>query len=169
MPWYYMNFVAVLKEVGLLVVMAVIAALGVNYLSPVGISFFGQWDTSKGTISAKAKDDIIVDEYVIDSVQAAREIYESGKAVFVDARTPEDYLAGHIKGAVSIPVNDFDEAIRPFVEVYPLDTVIIAYCSGRTCDDSHRLSQLLVDYGYVNVSVFIDGFPAWQAEGLPVE
>lgn len=165
-----MNLFIVVKEVGILVATAVIAALFVNYFSPVGISVVGQWDSSKGTISARAKNDnVIVDEFVIDDVNVAREIYESGTAVFVDARTAEDYMDGHIKAAESIPVNNFDEAIRPFVERYALDTIIVTYCSGRTCEDSHRLSQLLVDYGYPNVSVFIDGFPAWQAEGLPIE
>jgi len=164
-----MNPVAVVKETCILAALALIAAFSVNYFSPAGISLWGQWDTSKGTITAKAKDDVVVDEYVIDDVNAAREIYESGTAVFVDARAIEDYMDGHIKGAVSIAVNEFDDAIRPFVEQFALDTVVVTYCSGRTCDDSHRLSQLLFDYGYTNVSVFIDGFPAWQAEGLPIE
>lgn len=164
-----MKLGVLVKEAGILAVAAVIAALCVNYFSPAGIPLVGQWDTSKGTISAKSGDDAVTDEYVIDNVNAAWNIYESGTAVFVDARSFKDYMDGHIKGAVSIPVDEFDEAIRPFAERYSLDTVIIAYCSGRTCDDSHRLSQLLVDYGYPNVSVFIDGFPAWQAEGLPIE
>lgn len=164
-----MKLVTVAKEIGILVASAVIAAFCLNYFSPAGISLFGQWDTAKGTISAKAKNDVVLDEYVIDNVAAARKIFESGTAVFVDARSREEYLDGHIKGAVPIPLNEFDEAIRPFVEKYALDTIIVTYCSGRTCDDSHRLSQLLVDYGYKNVSVFIDGFPAWQAEGLPIE
>ncbi len=164
-----MKLGVLVKEAGILAAAAVIAALCVNYFSPAGIPLVGRWDTSKGTISAKSKDDAVADEYVIDNVNAARDIYESGTAVFVDARPYQDYMDGHIKGAVSIPADEFDEAIRPFSERYALDTVIVAYCSGRTCDDSHRLSQLLVDYGYPNVSVFIDGFPAWQAEGLPIE
>lgn len=164
-----MNHAAVVKEVGILTAIAVIAALFVNYFSPAGIALIGQWDTSKGTVSPKAKNDVVFDEFVIDNIEAARELYESGTAVFVDARTVEEYMDGHIKAAESIPVDDFDEAIRPFAEQYVLDTVIVTYCSGRTCDDSHRLSELLVAYGYPNVSVFIDGFPAWQAEGLPIE
>jgi len=41
-------------------------------------------------------------------------IYDSGEAVFVDARSREDYEEGHIKGAVSLPVGQFHDFIEAF-------------------------------------------------------
>jgi rhodanese-related sulfurtransferase len=98
-----------------------------------------------------------------------KEIYDSGKVVFVDARSLDTFENGHIKGAESLPFGQFDNFIGVFKEKYPVDTVIVTYCSGRTCDDSHRLEQLLFDNGYVYVSVFIDGYTAWEAEGYAIE
>ena len=52
---------------------------------------------------------------------------------------------------------------------YPLEQPIVTYCSGRTCEDSHQLAWLLIDVGFSEVRIFIDGFPGWQAEGYPIE
>jgi len=87
----------------------------------------------------------------------------------VDARSPEDYEAGHIQGSVSLPVGRFEEEIEAFLERYPPEASIITYCSGRTCLDSHHLAEFLLDFGYDKVTVFIDGFPGWEAEGHPIE
>ena len=59
--------------------------------------------------------------------------------------------------------------IKSFQKRYGRSQPIVTYCSGRTCGDSHRLAQLLFEHGFENVSVFIDGFPGWEAEGFPIE
>ena len=105
----------------------------------------------------------------IDDVKIARQIYDSGTALFVDARAREAYEDGHIPGAVSLPVGQFDTYIDSFIGENSTDGPIVAYCSGRTCEDSHKLAQLLLEIGFVNVRVFIDGFPGWEAEGYPIE
>lgn len=148
---------------------AVIAAFAVNYFSPTGISLVGQWDESKGVITANAKGDAVVVDLEIDDVKIAKQIYDSGKAVFVDARSREDYEDGHIKGAVSLPVGQFDESINTFRGQYSTYSSIVTYCSGRTCEDSRRLADLLFDEGYTNVTVMIDGYPGWESEGYPIE
>ena len=59
--------------------------------------------------------------------------------------------------------------IAAFLERYPPEASIITYCSGRTCLDSHHLAEFLLEFGYDKVTVFIDGFPGWEAEGHPIE
>jgi rhodanese-related sulfurtransferase len=157
------------RGIAILLGSAVIAAFAVNYFSPTGISLVGQWDESKGVITANAKDDAVVVDLEIDDVRIAKQIYDSGKAVFVDARSREDYEDGHIKGAVSLPVGQFDESINTFRGQYSTYSSIVTYCSGRTCEDSHRLAHLLFDEGYTNVTVMIDGYPGWESEGYPIE
>ena len=98
-----------------------------------------------------------------------KQIYDKRTAVFVDARSLENFKNGHIKGAESLPLDQFDNFIKAFKEKYPANTFIVTYCSGRTCNDSHRLEQLLFDHGYVNVSIFIDGYQGWKAEGYPID
>ena len=157
------------KEIALLLGLSVGMALTVNFLSPVGIALVGQWDISKGVITADTKYDIIMDDLEIDDVKIARKIYDSGTALFVDARMRENYEDGHIPGAVSLPVGQFDENIEVFKKRYSPDQPIITYCSGRACEDSHKLAQLLLGSGFVNVRVFIGGFPGWETEGYPVD
>ena len=158
-----------LRQVSIITGISVLIAFGVNYLSPNGIALVGQWDTSQGVVTAKKKNDVVMNELEIDDITHAKALYDTGKVLFVDARTVEDYRDGHIKDAASLPVGQFDEHIDAFLELYDLDRPIVTYCSGRTCEDSHHLAQLLMERGYMNISVMIDGFPGWEAEGYPVD
>ena len=158
-----------IKEISILVSAAIITALAVNYFSPAGIALVGQWDTSQGVITANEKNDIVLNDIEIGDVILAKKLYDSQKFIFVDARSRDDYDEAHIKGAVSLPVGQFDEKIEVFLEQYPPEKAIMTYCSGRTCEDSHKLAQLLMELGYTEINVFIDGFPGWEAEGYPIE
>jgi rhodanese-related sulfurtransferase len=157
------------KEISIILGASFVAAFVVNYFSPAGIALVGQWDTSRGVVTARVKNEIVIQGKEIGSVDQAKKLYDTGKYIFVDARSREDYAAGHLPGAVSLPVGEFEENITAFLERYPPDASIITYCSGRTCLDSHHLADLLVEFGYDNVNVFIDGFPGWEAEGHPIE
>ncbi len=157
------------KELLILLGLALIIAFTVNYFSPNGIALFGQWDTSQGVITAKQKNDPVTDDFEIKNVNTAKEIYEAGKAVFVDARSYEAFIDGHIKDSVSIPTGQSIEFIDHFKRQYPYTTPVITYCSGRECNDSHELAQYLIGEGYENVKVFIDGYPEWERKGYPVE
>ena len=164
-----MRYKDMAKGLAILLGLAVITAFAVNFLSPKGIALVGQWDESQGVITARAKDDVVDYDLEIDDVNIAKQIYGSGEAVFVDARSREDYEEGHIKGAVSLPFGQFHDFIDAFKAQYSTASTIVTYCSGRTCDDSHLLAQLLFEQGYTEVSVFIDGYPGWEAEGFPIE
>ena len=159
-----------LVETGLILCLSVVAAMTVNTLSPRGIALFGQWDVTKGVISAVARDDAVVHQREIRSVADALAVYQAGKALFVDARDTVLFEEGHIKGAVNLFVYEYDERFESFSRKFPdRDGLIVTYCSGRECEDSHILADYLEEDGYTNVRVFIDGFPAWHKEGLPVE
>lgn len=158
-----------IKEIIILFSVSVGLALTVNFVSPAGIPMFGQWDTERGVITANAMDDIADSELEIREVEKAKSIFDDGSALFVDARSLEDYQNGHIADAVSFPVGQFEEQIEAFLDRHPPEQAIVTYCSGRTCEDSHHLAQLLDNFGFTNVTVFIDGFPGWEAEGYPVE
>ena len=165
-----MPYKDIAKELIILLGFAVIAAFTVNYFSPNGIALFGQWDTSQGVITAKPKNDPVVgDFFEIKNATAAKEIYDTGKAVFVDARSFEVFINGHIKNAVSIPANQVFEFIDHFKTKHPSNTPVVTYCSGRECNDSHKLAQYLMGVGYENVKVFIDGYHEWERKGYPVE
>jgi len=164
-----MQWNKIIKETIFFLGISIISALTVNFFSPAGIVLVGQWDESLGVMTAKIKSDVFSGELEIKHVTIAKKIYDSNKAVFVDARSLENYEDGHIKGAESLPLGQIDNLIEAFKKKYPADTVIVTYCSGRTCNDGHRMEQLLFDHGYVNVSIFIDGYQGWKSEGFPIE
>ncbi len=158
----------IMKELLCFVGLAVITAFTVNFFSPKGIALVGEWDTSKGVITARAKDDVVDHELEIDIIRA-REIYLNGKSVFVDARTRELYEEGHIKNAVSLPLYEFDGLFEEFMNKYPDSLTIITYCTGRECEDSHQLAQYLSEMGYSDTKVYVDGYDEWKQGGYPVE
>jgi rhodanese-related sulfurtransferase len=164
-----MQWNKVIKGMIFLLGISIILALTVNFFSPSGISLVGKWDKSPAAKAIETKNHVFSGELEINDVRIAKQIYDSGKAVFVDARSLEYFKNGHIKGAESLPLGQFNDLIEGFRKKFPADTFIVTYCSSRTCDDSHRLEQLLFDHGYVNVSIFIDGYQGWKAEGFPIE
>ena len=58
----------ILKELAILLSLAVATAFTVNFLSPKGIALFGDWDISQGVITPKSKDDVVAHELEIQSV-----------------------------------------------------------------------------------------------------
>lgn len=153
----------------MLVLFSGICALFFNTLSPNGIALVGEWDTTRGVVSAVARNNPVVHDIEIDNVELAKKMFDEGQSVFVDARSTEAFNEGHIRGAISLPIASFDDNIEYFFETHPFSTHIITYCSGRECQDSHEMAQLLMEIGYSNVSVFIDGYPAWKENGYPIE
>jgi len=96
-----------------------------------------------------------------------REELRSGTPI-VDARVPELYDAGHIPGALSLPLAELDRNLAAFQGKVPKDQRLITYCNGYGCPDSYDLAMRLLKAGYRNVQVFEGGFPAWRDAGLPV-
>ena len=158
-----------IKEISGMILGAVMMALLVNSISPVGIPLIGQWDQSIGTVRANPDDEMAGPGLEIDNLEVAKQIFDRGDTLFVDARSRTDFLEGHVVGAVSLPVNEFDAKLETFFNQHLPDQAMIIYCSGRLCQDSHHLAQKLMEFGYENISIMIDGFPGWKAKGYPIE
>lgn len=153
----------------LIVFFSTLFAMTYNHFSPNGIALIGEWNTDKGVVSAGAKNKPVIHEIEIGDILAVKGIFDDGGTIFLDARSEDAFNEGHITGATSFPVFMFEEKIESFYQTTPPSTPVITYCSGRECQDSHELAQLLMDIGYSEVHVFIDGYPAWLDMGFPVE
>jgi len=98
------------------------------------------------------------------SVADAKKLYASGQAVFIDVRSNEQFVLGHIKGALSIPGS---QLVRRFNEVPPRKTVI-TYCACSAEQSSGRAAQDLIGHGVKNVFALKGGWHDWKNEGNPV-
>lgn len=117
-----------------------------------------------------AEIDRTVDAYLGDpegfesiTAEALLERLEAGDAVVIDVRPEEEYRAGHIPGARSIPVGEL--AAR--LEELPPDKAVVAYCRGPYCVMSYDALALLKAHGRRGVRL-ADGLPDWRAAGHPV-
>ncbi|MDA3630531.1 metalloregulator ArsR/SmtB family transcription factor [Saccharopolyspora sp. WRP15-2] len=89
---------------------------------------------------------------------------ESGDVVVLDVRPREEYEAGHIPGAVSIPVDELADRLGEI----PADQEVVAYCRGSFCVLSHDAVRLLTAHGR-SARRLADGMLEWQLAELPVE
>jgi rhodanese-related sulfurtransferase len=97
-----------------------------------------------------------------------KELYDRKEATIVDARDGVAYFAGHIAGAVSLPVGEADSRLAEFMNRFPHATLLVVYCNGYACQDSRNLAEKLIVAGYQTVFVFEGGLPEWQDAGYPV-
>lgn len=85
----------------------------------------------------------------------------SGAVVVLDVRPAEEFRAGHLAGAVSIPLAEL--AAR--LDEVPADVEVVAYCRGRYCVLSHHAVRLLNDSGRT-ARLAEDGVAEWVAAGI---
>jgi rhodanese-related sulfurtransferase/DNA-binding transcriptional ArsR family regulator len=88
----------------------------------------------------------------------------SGKVVILDTRPAREFAAGHIAGAVSVPVDDLKRRLAEL----PKAKEFVAYCRGPYCVYADRAVELLRASGR-KARRLVAGFPEWKAAGLPVE
>ena len=84
--------------------------------------------------------------------------------VILDARPPHEYAAGHIAGAVSVPIDGLQRRLREL----PKSKAYVAYCRGPYCVYADRAVALLRASGR-RAQRLVAGFPEWKAAGLPIE
>lgn len=98
----------------------------------------------------------------------ARDLFETGGALFIDARHAFDFARGHIRGAVNLPLGEFDSRTS-LLDSLPRNKVLITYCDGIECNSSIGLASKLRDAGFSGVRIFFGGWNEWQAQNLPTE
>jgi protein-disulfide isomerase/rhodanese-related sulfurtransferase/uncharacterized membrane protein len=110
---------------------------------------------------------------LIHTAEAER-LFRDRAALFVDVRPPADFAAGHIPGAVNVPV----EEIEARWSRLPRDQTIVLYESGRAgsspedaCAMSRGAGRVLLSHGFASgrVKVYQEGFSGWEKAGLAVE
>jgi rhodanese-related sulfurtransferase len=115
-----------------------------------------------------------VDQVVRDYFEARDELDPVGRAellaradggdvIVLDVRPSEEYAAGHIPGAISMPLGELERRLASI----PPDAEVVAYCRGRYCVLAPQALSLLHRHGF-RARRLEDGFPEWRQAGLPV-
>jgi ArsR family transcriptional regulator len=85
-----------------------------------------------------------------------------GLVTVLDVRPPEEFAAGHVAGAINIPVHELEQRLAEL----PRRKEVIAYCRGPYCLMSFEAVQLLRRKG-LKARRLQDGLPEWRLAGLP--
>ncbi len=142
---------SLVSQIVILLSLSVALGLGANQLSPRGIPLV----TPSATKPAAGE---------LITPDQAKQFWRDG-ALFLDARDPADYAAGHIGNALSLPAQSLAEHFGEIAPVLTAASALVLYCDGVECELSHRLAQSLRERGYTNLHILPNGWTAWRAAG----
>src|SRR5215204_4556233 len=133
---------------------------------------FRTWQAVRALAESRLSEvDRVVEAYLVDrdALEAvdATELMErlsNGKVTVLDVRPEEEYRAGHMPGARSVPVDTLEAALQTL----PRDREIVAYCRGPYCVFSDEAVAVLRSHGY-RARRLRQGLPDWRAAGYPIE
>jgi rhodanese-related sulfurtransferase len=153
--------VQVVWQAGGIIVLAAIVGLLVNQIRPERLPLAADW-TPEARLTLESGENIAI------SLDKTKEVFLSKEGVFLDARSPELYEQGHIRGARNLPWQALENHFDSVMADIPKDRLIISYCDGEACALSKDLAIELLFRGYENVRVLINGWSVWQENQLPV-
>jgi rhodanese-related sulfurtransferase/DNA-binding transcriptional ArsR family regulator len=87
-----------------------------------------------------------------------------GLVTVLDVRPPEEYAAGHLPGAINVPLAELEECLGKC----PRDKEVVAYCRGPYCVLAYEAVARLRAKGF-RARRLEKGYPEWKTAGLPVE
>jgi rhodanese-related sulfurtransferase len=166
------------KGMAAVVTMAVVAGFTYNAFSPSGVplirtapvkvavadsAIFGAPAAHPGLAAADTSAPGAFRVITLD--QMKRAVGEK-KGMLFDARTPDEYAAGHIPGAANLYAMAPESWVDRIAEV-PRDTLVLIYCSNPHCPFGKTLAEFLGSFGFTNMLLFDEGWDAWTGAGLP--
>jgi rhodanese-related sulfurtransferase/DNA-binding HxlR family transcriptional regulator len=118
-------------------------------------------DTSMAQLAAveRAARDYLGEEVETIGREELLERLRQGELVLIDVRPEEEYAAGHIDGARSIPLQELEQRL----DELPPDREIVAYCRGPFCAYAHEAVRTLTRHGRT-ARRLSDGWPEWQLQ-----
>jgi 3-mercaptopyruvate sulfurtransferase SseA len=184
-----------IKQILIISILSIIIGLIVNAVNPKGIPLVMDMKKYSTEQSDKMKEDFINNPYDTSSVDKSfiknprtnkegfvdpqnikldfAKILFDKKALFIDARIPEEFKTGHVKGAVNIPYEDFHKKTKEeraeIMKGYNKNGIIVCYCKGGDCEMSIDLAYDIAKLGFNSVNIYLGGYKEWENAGYPVE
>ncbi len=162
-PNYYRQiWLRVIWQSAAFLFVAAVLGLSVNQFRPGKLALVADW-LPKARLTLESGDSLAI------SLDGAETMFLAKFAVFLDARSQEQYNEGHIQGAYSLPWQEFEKNEGEVPSGILRETTIITYCDGENCNLSKELAFGLLDRGYANTRVLVNGWTLWNDRNLPVE
>jgi len=149
-----------LWQSGIVLLLAVVLGLVGNQIRQDGLHLFAGW-SPKDPLTSQTGEDLAV------GLDQARKMFADRSAVFLDARSPDLYMQGHIPGARNLPWYEFDEYFDVVMSDIPLDALVVSYCEGERCLSGSELAVELFFRGYENVRVLASDWKLLLGKQLP--
>ena len=110
--------------------------------------------------------DFLGDKGALEPIRAGEllERAKRGLVTVLDVRPPEEFAAGHLRGAVNIPIDKLESGLAKLSK----KREVVAYCRGPYCLMSFEAVLKLRKRGW-KARRLEHGFPEWKAAGLPVD
>ena len=117
------------------------------------------------SVSAETQiqDQAIENVVVGEAVTLIEDNQQNPNFVILDVRTPEEFTAGHIEGAINIDF--YNEAFKDHLNSLDKGKKYLIYC--RTARRTGEALKIMDDLGFVEVYNMLGGIVQWEAEGLP--
>lgn len=85
----------------------------------------------------------------------------------IDARLADDFIAGHLPDAISIPVSATDSQINAALAAVDKSARIIVYCESPGCTYSRQIATALYAGGYRHLAIYPGGWQQWSQNPGP--
>ncbi len=89
------------------------------------------------------------------------QLLQSPAVTLIDARSPEDFEAGHLPGAISIPFSLAKSEIKERLRGLSTSEQLLVYCHSNGCPYSEVVAREVSSFGFGSVSLFRDGWLGW--------
>ena len=149
-------------QIIVITITSTVLGLGINAVRPEGIPLLAK----ELAVAEEIEYTTAEPRLLAITLDQALDLYQKG-TIFVDAREPEYYQEGHIKGAWNFPF--FLELVFKLDSLQGKDAPLVIYCSGDECGSSEDLAYELQAEGFNNLLVFKGGWTAWNTSGHPIE
>lgn len=146
------------------------------YYSISGDDVIGLLDSLRDVAERHLSDvDKLVNTYLtakdnLDPIPAS-ELLERAKQDLVtvlDVRPKEEYEAGHVQGAINIPIEELEQYLKQHMKHFDPNQEVVAYCRGPHCILAFDAVVQLREKG-LRARRLENGYPEWKVAGLPIE
>lgn len=162
-----------IREMIILLILATVIGIAAQSVLPNGIPLKTEMITLGDDANAVAIPSVSInpqgDAETASNVSLADAFtaFQNETTLFLDARSAEEYQAGHIANAINLPVSAFMDSLT-FLENLDPSQAIITYCDGEDCNASIDLAADLKMMGFTQVYFFFGGWLEWTEANYPI-